>query len=278
VPSPRRGVTTVYEGSAVVAALVHDPALRHEPDLLEAGVAIAGAAIERTRLAAHAEAATAELQRSRARIAASAERERRRIERDLHDGAQQRLVALRIEMDLTEELVHRSPDEAAARMQQLAAELDIALEEIRSLAHGMYPPLLADRGLSDALRAIARGSAVPVDVEAHEVRRYAPEVESAVYFCVRESLQNALKHAPRARRIVVRVDGGGGELRFSVHDDGAGAPGGELRPGVGITNMQDRLAAVGGELAFRSTPGVGTVVRGRVRSPGSPSGPDVPAG
>jgi signal transduction histidine kinase len=211
------------------------------------------------------------VQESRARLSASAERERRRIERDLHDGAQQRLVALRIELELAEGLVLRDAQRGAARLQELEGELDEALEEIRSLAHGMYPPLLADRGLAEALRAAASAAGLPVELELHEIRRYAPELESAVYFCVREALQNVLKHAAGARRVVVSVDGGvRGELRFSVKDNGAGAAGGELQAGTGLTNMDDRLAAVGGELWVRSTPGVGTVVRGR-----APVGPTV---
>src|SRR5439155_20049766 len=127
------------------------------------------------------------------------------------------------------------------------------------------PPLLSQRGLPDALKAATARSSIPVKLEAHAVERYPPEVESAVYFCILEALQNALKHAEGARRALVRIDGATpGELRFSVHDDGAGAPGGVIRAGAGITNMQDRLAAVGGEVLVRSSVGAGTVVRGYV--------------
>jgi signal transduction histidine kinase len=263
-PGGVTGVTEVRHNGSVIAALVHDAALNDEPELLAAGVAITAVALDINRLAAAAEAATLEVRHSRARISASAERARRRVERDLHDGAQQRLVALRIELELAQALVLRDPESGAARLGELETELDQALEEIRSLAHGMYPPLLADRGLGEALRAAAGGSAIPVELEMHDVGRYPPEVESAVYFCVRESLQNVLKHAAGARRILITVDGGAaGDLRFSVKDDGPGAPEGALHPGAGITNMQDRLAAVGGELWIRSTPGVGTVVSGR---------------
>jgi signal transduction histidine kinase len=261
-------ITEVRRNGSVVATLVHDVALRDQPELVAAGSAIAALALDTNRLQARAEAATREVEESRARLSASAERERRRIERDLHDGAQQRLVALRIELELTEALVVADAQRGAARLQALEGELDEALEEIRSLAHGMYPPLLADRGLSDALRASVRAAGVPVELETHEIGRYPPEIESAVYFCVREALQNVLKHATGARRTVVTVDGGvPGQLRFSVKDNGAGAPGGVLLPGTGITNMHDRVAAVNGELSVRSTPGVGTVVRGRVPVP-----------
>jgi signal transduction histidine kinase len=264
-PGSPTGITEVRRDRVVIAAVVHDAALNEQPELLNAGGAIAALALDFTRLEARAEAATREVQESRARLSAVAERERRRIERDLHDGAQQRLVALRIELELAEALVLRDPQRGAARLQELEAELDEALEEIRSLAHGMYPPLLADRGLAEALRASARTAGLPVELETHAIARYPPEVESAVYFCVREALQNVRKHAAGAHRVAISVDGGvRGELRFSVKDDGAGAPRGVLRVGAGLTSMHDRLAAVSGELSVRSTPGVGTVVRGRV--------------
>jgi signal transduction histidine kinase len=270
-PGSPAGITEVDRDGAVIAALVHDAALYEQPELLNAGGAIAALALDFTRLEARAEAATLEVQESRARLSATAERERRRIERDLHDGAQQRLVALRIELELAEALVLRDPRGGAARLHELESGLDEALEDIRALAHGMYPPLLADRGLAEALRASARTAGLPVELETPAIGRYPPEVESAVYFCVREALQNVVKHAAGAHRAIVSIDGGvAGELRFSVRDDGAGAPGGGLRAGAGITNMHDRLAAVGGELTVRSTPGVGTVVRGRVPVPSKP--------
>ena len=271
-PGSPPGITEVRHDGTLIAALVHDAALKDQPELLGAGVAIAAVALDMNRLHAGAAAATREVEESRARVAATAERERRRIERDLHDGAQQRLVAARIELELAEALVLSDPERSAARLQEIEAELDEALEEIRSLAHGMYPPLLTDRGLAEALRAIARGAAMPVELQTYEIGRYAPEVESAAYFCVREALQNVHKHAAGARRVVISVDGGvPGELRFDVKDDGAGVPGGALRPGVGLTNMHDRVAAVGGELSVRSTPRVGTVVRGRVPVPAAKS-------
>ena len=258
-----RKVTDVRNHGELVAAVVHDEGLESRPELVEAGAAMAAVVLDNQRLAAQAEASIRELSRSRARIASSAASERRRIERDLHDGAQQRLVALRIELELAEDVVRQDPERGAARLRELERELDDALEDLRSLAHGVYPPLLADRGLTDALRSVAARSTIPVDLEVRRLGRYEPEVESAIYFCVLEALQNALKHATGARRVVVRVGAGPlGELRFSVRDDGAGTD--ALRAGAGITNMQDRLAAVGGEVTVSSTPGVGTDVRGRV--------------
>jgi signal transduction histidine kinase len=263
-PGPGRSLSEVRDRGALVATIVHDEALRVSPQLLHAGLAMAGVVLDKQRLAAEADVATRELRRSRARIAATAERERRRIERDLHDGAQQRLVALRIELELAEELVLRDPLEGIGRLQQLEAQVDETLEELRSLAHGVYPPLLADCGLDEALRTVAARSPVPVELSVSDVGRYPPEVESAVYFCVLEALQNVLKHAASAHRVVVRLAGGRAQLRFSVRDDGAGTGSGPVTPGAGITNMYDRLSAVGGEVSVTSRQGVGTTVRGRV--------------
>jgi signal transduction histidine kinase len=260
-PGTGRCVSEIRIGGRLVAALVHDEGLRARPELVRAGVAVAGVVLDNQRLAAHAEASIRELRRSRARLASSAVRERRRIERDLHDGAQQRLVALRIELEVAEDLIRGDPERGVARLHELETQLDDALEELRSLAHGVYPPLLADRGLDDGLRAAAERSAIPVELDLHDLGRYPPEIESAVYFCVLEALQNVLKHAGGAHRVVVCLDGSvPGELRFAVVDDGAGAA--ALSPGAGITNMKDRLAAVGGEVTLTSTVGVGTKVRG----------------
>jgi signal transduction histidine kinase len=218
--------------------------------------------LENERLTAKSAHVLHELHASRARIATSRERERRRIERDLHDGAQQRLVALRIELELAEELVRCDPQRGAERLRRLERELDDALDELRALAHGVYPPLLADCGLPEALRAAAARCAIPVRVTAHDLGRYAPEVESAVYYCVLEALQNVLKHARNARHVVVTLDGGvAGELQLEVADDGPGcAPGTPV--GAGITNMRDRLAALGGAVELSPAPGTGTLVRG----------------
>ncbi len=266
VPAPEpavgRAVSEVWRHGEVIAAIVHDEALGGRPELVRAGVSMAAVVLENQRLAAEAEATMRELQRSRARIASGAEQERRRIERDLHDGAQQRLVALRIELELAEEVVLRDPEQGAARLRELEHEVDEALEELRALAHGVYPPVLADRGLAEALRSVARRSATRVELVTHDLGRYSTEVEGAVYFCVLEALQNVQKHATGVRRVVVTLDGGiGEELRFSVRDDGAGAA--AIVEGAGITNMRDRLAAIGGEVGIASRPGVGTVVRAR---------------
>jgi signal transduction histidine kinase len=213
-------------------------------------------------LTAEAQAAMHEVQRSRANIAATAERERKRIERDLHDGAQQRLVALRIELELAEEVIRDDPAAGVTRIHELGFMVDEALDELRSLAHGVYPTLLAQRGIADAVRAAAAQSAIPVTIDVRDLARYAPEVESTVYFCICEALQNANKHARGAHRIVVRLDGhDSARLRFSIHDDGPGLE--AAQHGAGLTNMHDRQAAVGGQLDVTSSRR-GTTVRGDV--------------
>jgi signal transduction histidine kinase len=263
----RSRVTLVQRHGATVAAVIHDAALETDPRVVAAAAGMAGLVLDNQRLAAETDAAMREVRRSRGRIAATAERERRRIERDLHDSAQQRLVALRIELELAEDLVRRDPERGIERLRELEVGIDEVLEEIRSLAHGVYPPLLADRGLAEALQPAARHCTIQVRLETFEVGRYTPEVESAVYFCVLEALQNAMKHAAGARTLWVRIDGSSGDaLTFSVRDDGAGAPGGHIEAGMGIVNMRDRLHSVGGELEINSAPGVGTTVRGRLPS------------
>jgi signal transduction histidine kinase len=263
-PGSGRSASAIRTGPDRTAVIIHDEALSTHPELVNAAAGVAALVLDNHRLAAEAAKSLREVQRSRARIATSAERERRRIERDLHDGAQQRLVALRIELELAENLVRHDPERGVALLRKLEGEVEEALDELRALAHGVYPPLLADRGLPEALRAAGTRCTIPVDLRARDVGRYPPEVESAVYFCVLEALQNALKHAKDARQAVIRLDGAYSALRFSVRDNGGGTPDGTVRAGAGITNMRDRLAAVGGDVEVISTPGESMEVRGSV--------------
>ncbi len=269
LPGPRSGrcVFEVADRHGVAAVIVCDEDLQLQPELTDAAASLVAMTLHNQRLEAGAAVSLRELEASRARLATSAERERRRIERDLHDGAQQRLVALRIELELAEELLEHDPAAGKLRLKELEHDVDDALEELRALAHGVYPPVLADRGLAEALRAVAARSPVRVEIEAHAIGRYAPELESAVYYAVLEALQNALKHAKGVRRILVRLDGAApGELRFSVRDDGAGIQqGAALGGGAGITSMRDRVSAFGGRVDIASAVGVGTTVRGVVR-------------
>jgi signal transduction histidine kinase len=263
-----RRVQEVHARGVLLAAIVHDERLRVRPDVHAACADIAGVLLDNRRLAAEAALSLCEVRRSRARIAASAAHERRRIQRDLHDGAQQRLVALRIELDIAQDLVRRDPEQGARLVRDLGRKAEEALDELRALAHGVYPALLADRGLAPALRAAAAGGTGKVEVQADGVPRYSTEIESAVYFCVLEALQNVAKHAGRTPRTLVRLEDADGELRFTVRDEGGGTHDGRVHAGTGITNMRDRLAALSGDVAVTSPPGAGTTVNGRVPTAG----------
>jgi signal transduction histidine kinase len=204
------------------------------------------------------------LQASRARIVAAADAERRRIERNLHDGAQQHLVALAVKVRLARQLGEKDPAKANVLLEELGGDLEDALQELRDLAHGIYPPLLADKGLAEALASAARRAVLPTEVKATDVGRYQPEVEAAVYFCCLEALQNAAKHAGEGAKATVRLWEEAGGLLFEVADDGVGFD--VKRTGVsgGFTNMNDRLGAIGGTLRVESAPDRGTKVAGAI--------------
>jgi signal transduction histidine kinase len=191
------------------------------------------------------------------------DRERRRIERDLHDGAQQRLVALRIRLGMVaERLDTRSPIDADA-IRELEHEVDGTIDEVRSFARGIYPSLLAERGLTEALRAAGRSAPLPTIVDAATIGRYPPELEATVYFSCMEALQNAAKHAHGASGVTITLNHNP-HLRFVVSDDGDGFDPEHNGAGAGLTNLRDRLAAVGGELHVDSAPGRGTRISGSI--------------
>jgi signal transduction histidine kinase len=204
-----------------------------------------------------------ELRASRQRLVAAQDEERRKLERNIHDGAQQQLVAMSVKARLAGSLVGKSPDRTASMLEEIQRDLTDALENLRDLARGIYPPLLADQGLAAAITAQARKSTVPVRVEADGAGRYPPEIEATVYFCVLEALQNVAKYAG-ATRTSVELEAIDRQLRFSVTDDGRGFDAATVTPGSGLQGIADRLSAVGGELEVRSAPGRGTTVAGRV--------------
>jgi signal transduction histidine kinase len=208
-----------------------------------------------------------ELQASRARIVVAADAERRRIERDLHDGAQQRLVALAVKLRLARRLVEADLDQARGMLDELREEVRDAVEELRSLAHGIYPPLLLDQGLAAALGSAAQRATIPTRVEAGPIGRYPADLEAAAYFCCLEALQNAMKHAGPEATAVIRAWEEDGALRFAVSDDGAGFDAAAKADGTGFVNMADRLGAIGGSLRVESTPGGGTSVQGTLPLP-----------
>jgi signal transduction histidine kinase len=204
-----------------------------------------------------------ELRASQRRIVAAQDQERRRLERNIHDGAQQQLVALTVKMRLAESLAGKDTAKTEAMLVQMQEETQAALEDLRDLARGIYPPLLADQGLGAALESQARKSAVPVTVESDGVGRYPQEVEAAVYFSVLEALQNVAKYA-EAQHATVALAQVNGELAFSVRDDGRGFAAGDAGRGSGFQGMADRLGALGGTVAITSAPGQGTMVAGRI--------------
>ena len=256
-----RSTTEVRGRDGPVALLIHDRALDDQDEFLGAVGSIAVAALENRRLAAQVDASLEELHDSRARIQAAADAERLRIERDLHDGAQQRLVALRVRLELAGELMGEDPGRGGTLVRELGSEVEETLEEVRALAGGIYPSLLADRGIVEALRSAAERAPVPMTIDGDGVGRYAPELESAVYFCCLEAIQNAAKHAEGASAVSITI-ADDGAVRFAVRDDGIGFDIESAGRGRGLTNMHDRLAAVGGELTIESAPGEGTSVLG----------------
>jgi signal transduction histidine kinase len=204
-----------------------------------------------------------ELRESRARIVASGDAERRKVERNLHDGAQQRLVALAVNLRLARDVITDDPEAGVEMLDQLAGEVQETIQELRELAHGIYPPLLVDSGLVEALRAAANRNPLPVQIVADGIGRYPTEAEAAVYFCCLEALQNAAKHAPDSRVELTLWEESGG-LLFTVSDDGPGYDPEKAQKGHGYVNMADRLGAIGGTVRWESEPGRGSVVRGSV--------------
>jgi signal transduction histidine kinase len=204
-----------------------------------------------------------DLRASRQRLVTAQDEERRRLERNIHDGAQQQLVALAVKARLAGQFASRDPAKAAELLGQIEAETQTALEDLRDLARGIYPPLLADRGLVAAIEAQSRKSHLGVEVDAEGLGRFTADVEATVYFCTLEALQNVAKYAA-ADRTVIRLARANGSLSFEVQDDGRGFDPGALVSGSGLQGMADRLAAVGGSLEVRSAPGQGTTVAGHV--------------
>jgi signal transduction histidine kinase len=205
-----------------------------------------------------------DLRAAQRRVAAAGDAERRRVERDLHDGAQQRLMAIRLELGLVQELLDDDPRAARRRLDDLHDELDAAVEQLRELAHGLYPPLLASDGLYAALLSVARHSVIPLTVEGEGVTRAPRSIESAAYFCCLEALQNATKHAGPGANVSIHLSMADEALQFRVCDDGAGFEPEAVRPGSGLINLRDRIDALGGRVEVTSAPGRGTTVEGRI--------------
>ena len=261
--APRgRDVKLVQQEGVPAIAIVHDGQLNDDPELLDAAGAIALLAAENAELDAGWAATMRELQRSRARLVRAADDERRKVERDLHDGVQQQLVAIKIRLEMTADA---SGEDAAthASLVKISDSMEAVLQEVREVSHGVYPPVLTSAGLQGALARLRAQAAVPLHVDAGGIARYPPEIESAVYYCCSEAIQNATKHGGAGVHIRVTLADEDGELRFVVADDGQGFRLG-ASGGVGLQNMADRLGAVGGSLSVDTAPGAGTKVSGQI--------------
>jgi signal transduction histidine kinase len=252
-----RAVTEIERDGAPVAAIVHDPALLDDRELVRTAGAAAALALANERLAAEVRARYDDLQAASARLVAAGDAARRRIERDLHDGAQQRLVSLSVTLNLARR--HVDPDSRAAELLDSAvAELTAGLSELRELARGIHPAVLTERGLDLALDALAARAPMPVTISSPLEQRLPPAVEAAAYFVVMEALTNVAKYAS-ASAAEVRIEQVDGHVVIDVADDGVG--GADPSAGSGLAGLADRVAALGGRLEVQSPPGGGTVVR-----------------
>jgi signal transduction histidine kinase len=256
-----RAVTILGPQQSPVAALVHDPALLERRALLDAAGAAARLALENERLHAQLRAQVAELRASRARIVQAADAERRRLERDLHDGAQQHLLGLGIALQLLQARLGPGANGAAALLTEAETELRSALDGLRELARGIHPAILTDHGLGPALRALAERSQVPVAIDAVPEERLAQPVEAAAYFLVSESLTNVAKYA-RASRVQVTVVRRNGKAVIDVEDDGVG--GADPSRGSGLRGLLDRVQALDGKLTVESQPDAGTHIHAEI--------------
>ncbi|TMK76213.1 MAG: hypothetical protein E6G47_13895 [Actinobacteria bacterium] len=243
-------------GAITIAVPANDPLTPSKEKLIQDLAAQAGLVLRNVRL-------IEELRASRQRIVSTQDARAKALERNIHDGAQQQLVALMVKLRLAEGLAERDPDRVPALLQGLQSDAGDALENLRELARGIYPPLLADQGLPAALSAQARKSLLPVTVESDGIGRYSQQAEAAVYFCCLEAMQNVAKYAG-ASTVHIHLAVEEGWLIFSVMDDGQGYDSSTTPMGSGIQNMADRLSALGGSLNVRSVPGTGTNVAGRI--------------
>jgi signal transduction histidine kinase len=243
-------------GALSVAMPPNDPMNPSKERLIRDLAAQAGLVLRNVRL-------VEELRASQRRLVTAQDHERRRLERNIHDGAQQQMVALSVKTRLARDLTVRDPAKAAEMLTQIDAEIKTALDDLRDLARGIYPPLLVDKGLGAALDAQARRSTLPTTIRAEGLGRYAPEVEAAVYFSCLEALQNVAKYAEASSATVILAQSNG-HLTFEVVDDGRGFDPASRGSGTGLQGIADRLGALHGDLTVRSEPGAGTRVRGQI--------------
>ena len=266
--SPHDPVPVVDAGEEIGALSVrqpaNDPMNPSKERLLNDLAAQAGPVLRNVRL-------VEDLRESRRRIVTAQDERARRLERNIHDGAQQQLVGLAVQLRLARTLVSRDPAKVEEMLDTLQTSAQDALEDLRDLARGIYPPLLADKGLAAALEAQARKATVPTSVKADGIDRYSPEIEAAIYFCALEALNNQVKYA-EASQASISLARTGDAISFEVTDDGRGFDVARASAGTGLQGMRDRLDAIGGTLDVRSAPGHGTTVAGRVPAVAHPYG------
>jgi len=261
-PAPAGKVSTIIEHEGErIAAIVHSSGLAEERELVQTAGAAAALTLRNERLDAELRAKVAELRASRSRIVQAGYEQRRRLERDLHDGAQQRLMALGIDLRMVKERIEHDPQGAAELLDESLHELNEATAELRELARGIHPAVLTNRGLHAALKGLASRSPVPVELLQTPADRLPPSVESAVYFVVAEALTNAARYS-RAHTVTVGVVRDNGHVDVEVSDDGVG--GADADQGSGLRGLQDRVAALDGRLELTSPQGLGTILRATI--------------
>ena len=259
-----RAITWIERRGLPVAAVIYDPELADQERFVQAAGSAALMRLEKTQLEADLRASVADLEASRVRLMESANLERRRLERDLHDGVQQQLTAIRITLDMAAEKLKQDQVEGERILASVGKQMDGVLQELRLLARGIYPSVLHERGLVDALKSMAFNSPISVVVRGIATGRYPEDVEVAVYFCCLEAVQNVVKHAGPGAEATVHLWQEGPRLFFEIRDSGRGFHPEAAGGGVGLTNMRDRIEAVGGRLMITSSPGQHTSVRGTV--------------
>jgi signal transduction histidine kinase len=258
VDGPERAALTIENDGVPMLAIAYDPALRDDPGLVSAAIAAVRLSVENERLQAEVRAQLEAVSASRARLAEAQDTERRRIERDLHDGAQQRLVSLRISLELLRRRLGTDADPAIlAELDAASAEAQAAIGDVRELAQGLHPAILAEAGLGRALESLAERSPVDIEVHADLDGRLPPAVEATAYFVVAEALTNTAKHAA-AQRATVTAREADGRLLIEIVDDGVG--GADIEAGTGLRGLEDRVAALGGTLRVDSQPAAGTKI------------------
>jgi signal transduction histidine kinase len=259
-----RTVTVVEDAGRPVAALVHDPSLMDEQGTVLAAAAAVQLALENARLQAELLAQLGEVRASRARIVSAGDAERRRIERDLHDGAQQRLLGIRLSLRLARGQLARGHGDLDDLLTEAEDELAGTLEDLRALARGIHPAVLTEEGLAAAVEALARRASVPVTLAALPYRRLPPPVEAAAYYVAAEALANVAKHA-HASAVTISVKPAGDRLVIDIRDDGTG--GARATAGGGLVGLQDRVAALDGTMRVEGGPGAGTCVHAEIPLP-----------